>query len=422
MKRKVEKYIYSKNIDGKHKLIDADGNLLIGNDIDGCVRAAREGISVVVSRPEKHIRKEPPVTIKVGSRPASTASLSSRKKRKTELNSFFSPAVAPKSAVAAALPVPSAKDKSELLEFCRTLRGGYVNGIYRSAIERRKMAESTTASGFGITKAFNDLNLTVEERERLPGFFKEHVMKNLQDYCAPPPATSKKITTRSNPLEGSATPKFKSVLNHQQLRPSPVMTKKERDAALNAAFLSFSPPPKAESSEATPLRSPLPGTSPLPGVFSSFSPFISLNYDDAMMQGISMTPSMIRSSGEELLAPNSWSQDVFNDTPHDDDEDMGEELVHSNSGPFLPTAEELQSEKQAIDLDIDAQLQAVAGGDEQSLHVSYFKDVVILLNQSNISFNFTSLRDLYLSLTCCLPMTTLPPSSPQPLRTPAHYE
>ena len=383
MKRKVEKYLYSKNIGGCHKLIGADGNLLIGNDVDGCVRAAREGSSssfVTKVGNKRPVVESTPVTVQVGSQPVIADVVPSHKKRKTELNSLFSPAIAPRVSTASTrTPISSAKDKEDLLEFCRTLRGGYVNGIYRSAIERRKMAESTTVDGLGITKALNDLNLTLEERERLPNFFKEHVAKNLEAYSAP---TTKKSSSSANkelkPFQvgSAATPRMEPLLT-QHLRPSPVMTKKERDAALNAAFLSFSPAPKMEgSTSTTPRRSPQHyNSSPiLPGsVFSStFSPFMSLNYDEAMMQGIAMTPGIIKSSGDELLASNSWSRDVFDDTPQSMDGDAT--LITSNAGPILPTADEL---KKSNDIDIDAQLQAVESGYEHTLHVSNLVQTLI---------------------------------------------
>lgn len=380
MKRKIEKYIYSKNIDGQHKLIGPDGILLIGDDIDGCVCAAREGVAAAISMSGKRRAQTPsaPVTIQVGAKPT-TAATHFTKKRKTELNSLFSPAVAPRiTSSSAPTPISSAKDKSDLLEFCRTLRGGYVNGVYRTAIERRKMAESTTTGGLSVTKALHDLNLTVEERERLPSFYKQHVLKNLAAYQAPQKAAKKSTvvsTAKKAPMNssGSATPNFKPII-HQQLRPSPVMTKKERDAALNAAFLSFSPPPKMEDAVTTPFRSPFPGSSPMAGsAFSSFSPFVSMNYDDALMQsGIAMTPGIIRSSGEELV-PNSWSRNVFDDSPNEDDVETLA-LVSSNPGPLLPKADEFHAEEKSGDItepiDIDAQLQAVVGGDEQTLHVS----------------------------------------------------
>jgi hypothetical protein len=41
MKRKIEKYLYGKNIDGVRRLKDHDDRYLIGDDIDGCLHAAR---------------------------------------------------------------------------------------------------------------------------------------------------------------------------------------------------------------------------------------------------------------------------------------------------------------------------------------------------------------------------------------------
>ena len=41
MKRKVEKYLYGKNIDAVRRLKDNDDRYLIGDDIDGCLRATR---------------------------------------------------------------------------------------------------------------------------------------------------------------------------------------------------------------------------------------------------------------------------------------------------------------------------------------------------------------------------------------------
>lgn len=377
MKRKIERYLYSKNIDGKHKLIDADGILLIGDDIDGCVRAARENTAGAVTKSGDKTTEEKSVKIQVGAHPVSSKG-PDRKKRKTELNSLFSPAVAPKvSTPTACTPISSAKDREELVEYCRTLRGGYVNGIYRSAIERRKMAQTTTASGQGLTEALNNLNLTPEERERLPSFFKKHVLKNLSEYAAMPAARAKTMRSELKPVHADSTsPKIKPVLQSQQLRPSPMMTKKERDAALNAAFLAFSPQPDFDTNANTPLRSPLRGISPAPGsAFTSFSPFIPINYDDVMMQGMTMTPGIIRSSGEALLAPNSWSRDVFDDTPKADEVEAV--LVQSNPGPLLPTADELRSEKKSNDADIDAQLMAVGAGDEHAIHVSSNVQIIV---------------------------------------------
>ena len=72
MKRKVEKYLYSKNIDGVHRLKDNNDRYLIGDDIDGCLRAARHGLG-------SHLKN----------------TSSSKKRKAKQLSSLFSPAVAP---------------------------------------------------------------------------------------------------------------------------------------------------------------------------------------------------------------------------------------------------------------------------------------------------------------------------------------
>jgi len=215
MKRKVEKYLYSKNIDGVHRLKDKEDRYLIGDDIEGCLRAARHAPASHTGLSGRTGINPTPLNIKVGMRGAvaspGDAGGSLRKKRKSDqLNSLFSPAVAPskttggRSVAGSApekttgkdLPEASAEDQQELLEFCRTLRGGYVNGIYRSAVERRKMAEGA-ANGLGSNpiKALNDLNLSVNERLRLPGFYTANVLELLEDYKAPP---NERIWTQSS--------------------------------------------------------------------------------------------------------------------------------------------------------------------------------------------------------------------------------
>lgn len=53
MKRKVEKYLYSKNIGGVHLLKDHNGRYLIVDDIEGCLLAARSGPKSPVKSPMK---------------------------------------------------------------------------------------------------------------------------------------------------------------------------------------------------------------------------------------------------------------------------------------------------------------------------------------------------------------------------------
>jgi hypothetical protein len=83
---------------------------------------------------------------------------------------------------------------------------------------------------------------------------------------------------------------------------------------------------------------------------------------------MAMTPAIIQSSGDGLMAPTSWEENVFDDTPNSAKGEVEIEVGPSNSGPWLPTAEELASAKKSVD--IDAQLEAVGATDDHSLHVS----------------------------------------------------
>src|SRR6056300_1433490 len=60
MKRKVEKYIHNKNIDGVNRIKDDNGVYLIGDDIEGCLRAARGGLKVSSNNDMNHVKAAPP--------------------------------------------------------------------------------------------------------------------------------------------------------------------------------------------------------------------------------------------------------------------------------------------------------------------------------------------------------------------------
>jgi hypothetical protein len=78
-------------------------------------------------------------------------------------------------------PRPTKGDLEALQKFFSTLKGGYVDGLWLSSLERRRMAEKT--AGDGSTDALNSLNLTIAERDRLPTFFRN---KMLDPYQADP--------------------------------------------------------------------------------------------------------------------------------------------------------------------------------------------------------------------------------------------
>lgn len=419
MKRKVEKFLYSKNIDGVRRLKDEEtGYLLIGTDVEGCLKAARQlatngpggsgtkGATLARSRPA-------PLNIKLGSTVKKRTTLPSiadgslRKKPKIgQFSSLFSPAVAPGSKTAGggdggsgtleavgrsvtldtALQV-SAEDHRELQKFCRVLRGGYINGIYRSAMERRKMSEAAMSCvGADLTRALNDLNLTAEERARLPAFFRENVLELLDEYMAPPakpdpPSSSASRDGDSERHPGCApslhhkfedvavsagmcsapshTTSLNQVLLNPTLRPSPVTSKMQRAENLETAlFNPFSPPTKRMTEVgrmvATPecVGSSSHGPTESGSAFSSFSAISSPNYmDAAMTQGMSITPAIAGSGGHHsLVAPQSWGAvdakmlhetfhcDSFGETPS---RKLDAFLEATGTGPKLPTTEEL---------------------------------------------------------------------------------
>eukprot|EP00521_Asterionellopsis_glacialis_P012397 CAMPEP_0195293404 /NCGR_PEP_ID=MMETSP0707-20130614/12350_1 /TAXON_ID=33640 /ORGANISM="Asterionellopsis glacialis, Strain CCMP134" /LENGTH=691 /DNA_ID=CAMNT_0040354105 /DNA_START=8 /DNA_END=2083 /DNA_ORIENTATION=- len=167
MKRKVEKYIYSKNIGNTHRTTDKDGRFLIDEDVEGCLKAVR-------APPASHQKGE-------GMKPRRSASKNSsqrksKPKKPAEETQSFAPAVSPlsKRARTNISRKPTDKDIALLKAFLSTLKGGYVNGMYKSALERRRIAE-TSEAGNGNIQDLNALNLSPHERSRLPPFFKAYI-------------------------------------------------------------------------------------------------------------------------------------------------------------------------------------------------------------------------------------------------------
>ena len=362
MKRKVEKYLYSKNIGGVHRLKDKNEKYLIGDDIEGCLAAARSGPASLARGTSGNRSAPTPLAVRVRDKTGVTPkaktdghSTSSRKKRK--FKELFSPAVepsneAPVSSVKkpgqAKIPRPSPDDLKEIDDFCRALRGGYdVTNIYRTAVERRKIAENTTKiKGEKLIDVMNNLNLTVMERSKLPEYYTKHYLDHLDEYKAPPPKPSPAKKPHGSPMTyqlgfddiaaaavgggssaNSVAASMTSILlqpAQMGFRPSPVTSKKERESLETIVFDPFSPATRqmtgatvnivAASSSgdklaATPERTnkSLSGASADPGsAFSSFSPFISPNYMHAVMaQGMTMTPAITAPDG---VAPPSWEQ------------------------------------------------------------------------------------------------------------------
>jgi hypothetical protein len=205
MKKKIEKYLRSKTPKKSVPIMDDQGRYLIGGDLDGCLRAAQE--SAFPPKPQKirpkgpGSRNLPPypgppmapsmsMSMSLYATPMGPMSTYSGPKRPYGFMSdpMYNPGMmmyshTPHKRAYPESPKPTKTDLDSLSPFFMNLKGGYVNGIYHSSLERRRLAEKTAMSG--STEALNSLNLTPEERDRLPYFFRQNAF-NLAPYRGRP--------------------------------------------------------------------------------------------------------------------------------------------------------------------------------------------------------------------------------------------
>eukprot|EP00559_Dactyliosolen_fragilissimus_P003035 CAMPEP_0184865066 /NCGR_PEP_ID=MMETSP0580-20130426/16851_1 /TAXON_ID=1118495 /ORGANISM="Dactyliosolen fragilissimus" /LENGTH=525 /DNA_ID=CAMNT_0027364087 /DNA_START=101 /DNA_END=1675 /DNA_ORIENTATION=+ len=178
MKRKVEKHIYAKNIDGIHRVVDSQKRYLIGDDVEGALRAVRQP-------PASHLLREQAAAKAklqgLGLKPSKIGSKTTKgyqnkfmsKKRdhdKKEIEPFSTTGQGVKKRKLI-VPQPSNNDVEELKSFLSKIKGGYIEGIYKSALERRRLAELNFIAEERSPEALNGINLTQKEREGLPKFY-----------------------------------------------------------------------------------------------------------------------------------------------------------------------------------------------------------------------------------------------------------
>jgi len=204
MKRKVEKYLKSQFGDSA-PLRDENSKYKIGDDIEGCLT---------------FIRRPPASQSKDGKRTRKRDS-STKKQKKTASTSRKRARLQPSDS-----PVSDAHIK-DLHKFILTLKGGRVNGVYLSSLERRRIGE-TISEGDPI-KSLRNLNLTNDEFNRLPSYFqmklrRKPIEKSLGHYNLSTPSfrspllpSAGRPSTFSNPLLFSKT-----------IRPSPLASRKHR--------------------------------------------------------------------------------------------------------------------------------------------------------------------------------------------------
>lgn len=173
MKKKIEKYLRDKNPNGPIR--DERGVFIIGDDIEGCLQATQQS-----TFPQKQSKSS--AVHRVDQTPHSFASqhlapyatpmnpYSSKRSFDAMAGAMYSGIRYSSKRNCSESPRPTKGDLEALHRFFQTLRGGYVDGIYQSALERRRLAERTASDG--STDALINLNLTPEERDRLPRFFR----------------------------------------------------------------------------------------------------------------------------------------------------------------------------------------------------------------------------------------------------------
>ena len=186
MKKKIEKYLQTKN-PGKPIRNDL-GIFHLKDDIEGCLRAVRQTSNSSKRMSTSSGQKILPGTMAFGPPPLApyATPMHPYSKRNFDMGIggvVYSGIRYSNKRVCSESPRPSKSDLEALQKFFTTLKGGYVDGIWHSSLERRRMAEKTACDG--STNALNSLNLTIAERDRLPTFFRN---KMLDPYQANPNA------------------------------------------------------------------------------------------------------------------------------------------------------------------------------------------------------------------------------------------
>mmetsp|Transcript_35521 Transcript_35521/g.52039 ORF Transcript_35521/g.52039 Transcript_35521/m.52039 type:complete len:866 (-) Transcript_35521:166-2763(-) len=279
MKRKVEKYIYAKNICGTHQIIDDNNRYLIGDDIEGVLAAVRQPPASHAKDASKSRRgsKSSKMQKAKDGENDEISPLPHGAKRKYEAQTATSmfdelPSSGVVSPVGHNLFGPShsnkrarvdptkttEKDLLDLRAFLSTMKGGYVNGIYLSALERRRLSESKGVAERGSVEALDTLNLTPEERAKLPLSFQSKI-QFLQPYIGPSggrPSSNTGSSSRLGPppshrmdrhrIQSPISPRFGCFDRMRRHRPSPSFS--GRPTPFHLGFDDKCPQPPHQSS------------------------------------------------------------------------------------------------------------------------------------------------------------------------------
>lgn len=183
MKKKIEKYLRSKIADTSLPIKDESGHFLIGDDIEGCLKATQLTAFPHRHPNEAHSKLPQSLPHFAGSMMASATPLpqafvpAPKRSYDMMMDTMYGSARYHKPRCPS--PRATKSDLDSLSHFFQTLKGGYIDGVYHSSLERRRLAEKTVSTG--SSEALSNLNLTPEERERLPTIFKQK-LPNLAPY------------------------------------------------------------------------------------------------------------------------------------------------------------------------------------------------------------------------------------------------
>jgi hypothetical protein len=159
MKRKIEKFIQDQKSMGLHTVYFEDGKLIVHDD------DLEQLLAVVREQPLKSGNK------------SETSSMVKQKAQnfQPDLNNAQCTSDHRNNHVKNEQRCPSKIDSEQLQTFLDSLKGGYIDGIYRSALERHRLVEKFKISEAQSPGPLNILNLSPQERESLPGFYKSWI-------------------------------------------------------------------------------------------------------------------------------------------------------------------------------------------------------------------------------------------------------
>jgi hypothetical protein len=184
MKRKIEKYVASKNINGTGQLTDETGRYLIAGDIEGCLKSIRASIGPDVIHGRSSSKKTGGNTqsSRMNSGLLSASNSSSTNvplKIKRPFEDTLNQTPFSSSHVESSIkkmkhspPRASLEGMKMLQAYLLTIKGGYINGMYKSALERRRIVEKVFSNSVVSPRDLNHLNLTTEERNGMPHEFR----------------------------------------------------------------------------------------------------------------------------------------------------------------------------------------------------------------------------------------------------------